>query len=75
MLFRSLVGRFDYANDPAHVIIDLSGAQIYDSSTVAALDSIEQKYHQKGKHVEIVGLNDASRAWHTRLTGQLGAGH
>ncbi|MBB3326773.1 SulP family inorganic anion transporter [Microlunatus antarcticus] len=69
-----LVGQFDYAGDPAHVVIDLSGAQIYDSSTVAALDSIELKYRQRGKRVEIVGLNEPSQAWHSRLTGQLGAG-
>lgn len=36
-----LVGQFDYAGDPPNVIIDLSESQIYDSSTVAALDSIE----------------------------------
>ena len=70
-----LVYQFDYAGDPQHVVIDLSDAQIYDSSTVAALDSIEQKYHQRGKDVQIVGLNEPSQAWHTRLTGQLGAGH
>jgi len=69
-----LVGQFDYVGDPQHVIIDLSESQIYDSSTVAALDSIEQKYHQKGKDVRIVGLNEPSRAWHSRLSGQLGAG-
>jgi SulP family sulfate permease len=70
-----LVGQFDYAGDPQNVVIDLSDAQIYDSSTVAALDSIELKYHQRGKHVQIVGLNEPSRAWHSRLSGQLGAGH
>ena len=69
-----LVGQFDYAGDPAHVIIDLSDSQIYDSSTVAALDSIELKYRQKGKDVKIVGLNEPSRAWHSTLTGRLGGG-
>jgi SulP family sulfate permease len=69
-----LVGQFDYAGDPAHVVIDLTDAQIYDSSTVAALDSIEQKYREKGKQVDIVGLNEPSLAWHTRLSGQLGVG-
>ena len=69
-----LVTQFDYAGDPPHVVIDLSDSQIYDSSTVAALDSIERRYRQRGTDVEIVGLNAASRAWHTRLSGQLGAG-
>jgi len=68
-----LVYQFDYAGDPEKVVIDLSAAQIYDSSTVAALDAIEQKYHQKGKSVEIRGLNEPSIRWH-RLSGKLG-GH
>ena len=69
-----LVYQFDYVGDPQHVVIDLSGAQIYDSSTVAALDAIELKYAQKGKSVKIVGLNEASLAWHRPLTGRLGTG-
>jgi SulP family sulfate permease len=70
-----LVYQFDYAGDPQNVIIDLSQSQIYDSSTVATLDAIQLKYHQKGKNVEIIGLNEPSLAWHSRLTGTLGAGH
>ncbi|MCB0998090.1 MAG: SulP family inorganic anion transporter [Acidimicrobiales bacterium] len=69
-----LYTQFDYVNDPQHVIIDLSAAQIYDSSTVAALDAIVLKYHHKGKHVEIVGMNEPSRRWHA-LSGNLGAAH
>jgi SulP family sulfate permease len=69
-----LVYQFDYAGDPQNVIIDLSEAQIYDSSTVAALDAIELKYHRLGKNVEIIGLNEPSAKWHS-LSGRLGAGH
>jgi sulfate permease, SulP family len=69
-----LVYQFDYAHDPRNVVIDLSEAQIYDSSTVAALDAIVLKYHNKGKNVEIIGMNDASAKWH-ELSGKLGAGH
>jgi sulfate permease, SulP family len=69
-----LVYQFDYANDPPNVIIDLSEAQIYDSSTVAALDAIVLKYQRKGKNVEIVGMNEPSAKWHS-LSGNLGAGH
>ena len=65
-----LVYQFDYVGDPDEVVIDLSGAQIYDSSTVAALDAIELKYQQKGKQVTIVGLNEPSQRWH-RLSGSL----
>jgi SulP family sulfate permease len=68
------VYQFDYVGDPENVIIDLSQAQIYDSSTVAALDAIVLKYHNKGKNVEIIGLNEPSQKWHS-LSGKLGAGH
>ena len=34
-----LVYQFDYSGSPSRVVIDLSDAQIYDSSTVAALDA------------------------------------
>ena len=67
-----LVYQFDYAGDPAKIIIDLSQSQIYDASSVAALDAIETKYRGKGKQVQIVGLNDPSLDWHQRLSGRLG---
>jgi SulP family sulfate permease len=69
-----LYTQFDYVNDPENIVIDLSQAQIYDSSTVAALDAIVQKYHNKGKKVDIVGLNDPSAKWHS-LSGNFGGGH
>ncbi|MDX3503475.1 SulP family inorganic anion transporter [Streptomyces sp. ATCC51928] len=70
-----LVGQFDYANDPDRVVIDLSSAHIWDASSVAALDAIEAKYAQRGKTVEITGLNDPSARLHDRLSGELAAGH
>ncbi|MFF3013461.1 SulP family inorganic anion transporter [Streptomyces sp. NPDC057939] len=66
-----LVGRFDYAGDPSDVVIDLSAAHVWDASSVAVLDSIEARYAQRGKTVEITGLNGPSAALHGRLTGQL----
>ncbi|MEU9292295.1 SulP family inorganic anion transporter [Streptomyces sp. NPDC048266] len=69
-----IVGRFDYAGDPDKVVIDLSAAHIWDASSVAALDAIETKYAQRGKSVEIIGLNHPSADLHARLTGEL-AGH
>ena len=66
-----LVYQFDYAGDPANVVIDLSESHIWDASTVAALDAITTKYARKGKHVDIVGLNEASAERHARLTGEL----
>lgn len=67
-----LVYQFDYVNDPDQVTIDLTAAQIYDASTVAALDAIIAKYAQRGKQAEIVGLNPASAQWHA-LSGHLKA--
>lgn len=70
-----LVHRFDYANDPAEVVIDLTDAHIWDASTVAALDAITTKYEARGKRVDIVGLNEPSAAMHDRLTGELTGSH
>jgi SulP family sulfate permease len=69
-----LVTQFHYNDDPDRVVIDLSAAHIWDASSVAALDAIETKYAQRGKSVEIIGLNDPSAALHGRLTGEL-TGH
>ncbi|MCY0944157.1 SulP family inorganic anion transporter [Streptomyces antarcticus] len=66
-----LVGQFNYTGDPDKVVIDLSAAHIWDASSVAALDAIETKYAQRGKTVEIIGLNDASADLHGKLTGEL----
>ena len=68
-----LVYQFDYAGDPAEVVIDLSGSHVWDASTVAALDAVETKYAAKGKHVRIIGLNEASQERHSRLSGHLGS--
>ncbi len=70
-----LVGRFDYAGDPDRVVVDLSSAHIWDASSVAALDAIGTKYAQRGKTVEITGLNGPSARLHDRLSGELAAGH
>lgn len=68
-----LYSQFEYADDPARVVVDLGQSHVWDASTVAALDAITTKYERKGKQVEIVGLNEASSRMHERLTGQLGA--
>ncbi|MYT75266.1 MULTISPECIES: SulP family inorganic anion transporter [unclassified Streptomyces] len=70
-----LVTRFQYATDPDKVVIDLSATHIWDASSVAALDAIETKYAQRGKQVEIIGLDAPSARLHDRLSGELTAGH
>lgn len=69
-----LVYQFDYVNDPPHVVIDLSEAHIYDSSTIATLDAILMKYEKRGKKVEIIGMNEPSMKWHA-LSGNLNSDH
>ncbi|MFE3944778.1 SulP family inorganic anion transporter [Streptomyces sp. NPDC059118] len=70
-----LVTRFGYATDPDRVVIDLSAAHIWDASSVAALDAITTKYEQRGKTVEIVGLNEPSAEIHQTLSGELTGSH
>ncbi len=66
-----LYTQFEYADDPAQVVIDLTDSHVWDASTVASLDAIITKYERKGKTVEIVGLDEASAERHGRLTGRL----
>jgi SulP family sulfate permease len=70
-----LVFAFDYADDPADVVIDLSDAHVWDASTVAALDAITTKYAARGTTVTITGMNESSRTRHAALAGRLTAGH
>ncbi len=65
--------QFHYVDDPDQVVVDLTASHVWDASTVAALDAIQVKYERKGKHVEILGLNDSSAHMHGRLSGQLPA--
>jgi SulP family sulfate permease len=65
-----LVHSFDYADPTPNVVIDLTGAHVWDSSAVATLDAIVAKFAARGITAEVVGLNTHSEALHTRLTGQ-----
>ena len=66
-----LFERFSYADDPSAVSIDLTEAQIWDASSVAALDAIETRYRGQGTTVTVTGLDRRSTAFHRRLTGRL----
>ncbi|WP_104169473.1 SulP family inorganic anion transporter [Cryobacterium sp. M23] len=70
-----LTTQFEYAEDPDRIVIDMAASHIWDASTVAALDSITNKYGRLGKRAVIVGMNDASTNIHARLAGNLGGGH
>ncbi len=65
---------FEYTDDPKRVVIDMTHSHVWDASTVAALDAIVTKYRQYGKDVELIGMNEYTTAFHTRLTGELGGG-
>lgn len=67
-----LYTQFSYPEDPARVVVDLSGSHVWDASTVAALDAVQTKYAARGVALEIVGLNEPSAAMHGRLSGRLG---
>jgi SulP family sulfate permease len=70
-----LVYQFDYAGDPANIVIDLTDAHIWDASSVAALDAITTKYESRGKTVAIIGLNHYSERMHRKLSGELTGKH
>lgn len=63
-----LYEHFDYSNDPDIVEIDLSQAQLWDASSVSALDSIEHRYQRHHAKVTIVGLAGRSETIHQRLS-------
>lgn len=57
-----LIYFFDYSRDLPVVVIDFSAATVWDTSAVASLDAIRQKYWERGVTVEFVGLDPASAA-------------
>ncbi|MGP9784348.1 sodium-independent anion transporter [Arthrobacter sp. MYb224] len=67
-----LYTQFDYAGDPQRIIIDMSASHLWDASTIAALDSVTDKYEKYGKQVQVLGLNEASLRMRERLGGKLG---
>jgi len=68
-----LTTQFEYTADPGRVVIDMSASHIWDASTVAAIDAIVTKYETYGKEVVLVGMNDATSAFHGKLSGGLGS--
>ncbi|NIG12603.1 SulP family inorganic anion transporter [Pantoea sp. Cy-640] len=67
-----LFEHFDYGHDPQRVTIDLTYAQIWDASSVAALDAIEYRYQRHGASVTFTGLDNRSSDFRDRLSGNLG---
>jgi len=67
-----LFEHFNYGHDPKAVTIDLTHAQIWDASSVAALDAIEYRYQRHGAKVTFIGLDNRSSDFRERLSGNLG---
>ncbi|WP_320674555.1 SulP family inorganic anion transporter [Prochlorococcus sp. MIT 1341] len=61
---------FDVHEHPARVVINMSGAHIWDQSGVAALDQVIKKLSQGGSEVEVIGLNEESLDLFERLGGK-----
>ena len=71
-----LVQRFDYTEQGLDkVVVDMSGAHVWDSSAVAALDQVSEHFRGHGVEVEITGLNEPSERLHKELTGSTTGGH
>ena len=70
-----MVHAFDYFEPTPNVVIDLSDAHVWDSSAVAVLDTIVDKFARHGTHAEIIGLNAPSTELHERLSGHLNSEH
>ncbi|MEU3306481.1 SulP family inorganic anion transporter [Nocardiopsis sp. NPDC006832] len=71
-----LVECFDYTEQGlTKVVVDLSGAHVWDSSAVAALDQVSEHFRRHGVQVQITGLNEPSAKLHTELSGTLAGGH
>ncbi len=51
---------FDYREAVDQVILDVSGALIWDISSVAAVDMVVLKFRRDGTRVELIGMNEAS---------------
>lgn len=56
----AFAGAFDYGESLERVVIDVSGAHIWDISSVAALDMAVLKFRRDGAEVEVIGMNVAS---------------
>jgi SulP family sulfate permease len=50
---------FEHHGQPHRVEIDMTGAQIWDLTAVAAVDKVVFRYRRQGAEVEVIGMNAA----------------
>jgi SulP family sulfate permease len=67
---QELIDAFHPAGDPPRVLVDLSGAHLWDTSAVAALDEVEQRYARHGAQVTVTGLDARSAQLRERHRGR-----
>lgn len=67
--------QFKYTEDPHWVVIDQTGAHLWDASTVEVLDANVSEYERRGKTVDDIGVRKNSKALRARIDGRLPAGH
>jgi sulfate permease, SulP family len=70
-----LIHEFDLQDPVREVVIDLTEAEVWDSSAVATLDTVVARFAARGIEARITGLTHHSADLHERLTGQLTGGH
>jgi SulP family sulfate permease len=63
----SFAEAFDLREAIERVVIDVSGAHIWDLTAVAALDRVVLKFRREGTEVQIIGMNEASATLVDRL--------
>jgi SulP family sulfate permease len=56
----SFIGAFDFADAGRKVVIDVSGAHLWDITAVGALDKVVIKLRKAGSDVQVLGFNKAS---------------
>ena len=65
---------FEYHGQPERVVIDMTGAHLWDITAVAAVDKVVFRYRRRGVKVEVYGMNAAAQTLVTR-TGKHDKAH
>ena len=52
---------FEHHGHPTRVEIDMTNAQLWDLTGVAAVDKVVFRYRRQGAHVDVIGMNEAGR--------------
>ena len=53
---------FEFHGHPRRVVIDMTGVQLWDITSVSAVDRVVFRYRRQGARVELIGLNEEAAA-------------